>query len=219
MPRSAPTIPMSAGTPPTEQDGTVSTAELGAIELSSQNRKATQRTYRIEATANTCRARAPACPIAAVAASCAFRQAGSAAATVARPFRVTATTRARASSLPVRICTQRLASINARFRVSVVRSIPSLWARSPIVMGPRSISITRIVNCVTRMPCGRSRRSNARVMARAPRRDARQRQALHSDRSMSTLPITKRHIQVWTLAFKPMQRLQNHRGASSTEHV
>jgi hypothetical protein len=86
-----------------EQDGTVSTAELGAIELSSQNQKATQRIYRIEATANMCRARAPACPIAAVAASCAFRQAGSAAATVARPFRVTATTRERASSLPVRI--------------------------------------------------------------------------------------------------------------------
>src|SRR5262249_33298997 len=84
-------------------------------------------------------------PMAAATAACARRQALRDADTAARPLPVTETTRERASS-PGLILIHAADSIRARLRDSVVRSMLSLSANPPIVSGPASISITKIVN-------------------------------------------------------------------------
>jgi hypothetical protein len=84
-------------------------------------------------------------PMAAATAACARRQASMHAATAARPLPVTETRRERASS-PGRVVIHAAASMRARLRDRVVRSMLSLWANSPIVSGPASISITKTVN-------------------------------------------------------------------------
>src|SRR5262245_38845156 len=73
----------------------------------------------------------------------------------------------------------------------------SLSANSPIVSGPARINITKIENWVTRSPCGRSCRSNARVILRAACREAKHRQSGQSERSIANLHLCVRRIQIY----------------------
>src|SRR5262245_46996245 len=114
--------------------------------------------------------------------ACARRQAPRDADTIARPFPVTETRRERASS-PGLIVIHAADSISARLRDKVVRSMLSLSANSPIVSGPARISITNIEKWYVRSPCGRSCRSNARVMLGAACREAKHKQSGHSESS------------------------------------
>ena len=128
--------------------------------------------------------------------ACARRQAPRDADTTARPFPVTETRRERASS-PGLIVIHAADSISARLRDKVVRSMLSLSANSPIVSGPARINITKIENWVTRSPCGRSCRSNARVILRAACREAKHRQSGQSERSVANLHLCVRRIQIY----------------------